>query len=52
MTRYFLLATTALLAACSADSGPVASAGSEAPASQAAVSDPNDELKAFFEEYD
>ena len=54
MKRYFLLATTAMLAACNADSGPVASASS-APSVATADSidaDVSAELAQFYQDYD
>ncbi len=56
MTKYVLLATTALLAACSPSNGEVASASgnaSSAPAESAEVTqDINTRLTAFFDDYD
>ncbi len=56
MRKYVLLATTALLAACSPSNGEVASAGgnaSSAPAESAEVTqDINTRLTAFFDDYD
>jgi uncharacterized protein (DUF885 family) len=56
MTKYVLLATTALLAACSPSNGEVASVrgnASSAPAESAEVTqDINTRLTAFFDDYD
>ncbi|WP_109355976.1 DUF885 family protein [Sphingorhabdus sp. EL138] len=56
MTKYVLLATTALLAACSPSNGEVASVSgnaSSAPAESAEVTqDINTRLTAFFDDYD
>ncbi len=56
MTKYVLLATTALLAACSPSNGEVASASgnaSSAPAESAEVTqDISTRLTAFFDDYD
>lgn len=56
MTKYLLLATTALLAACSATDGEVVSASANPTSAQAqavaADSDVNARLAGFFEDYD
>ena len=56
MTKYILLATTALLAACSSTNGEVASASANPASAQApavaADSDVNAQLAGFFEDYD
>jgi hypothetical protein len=54
MKHIFLLASTAILAACSMDGGTVESASSEpvASAPETAKSDVNAELSQFFEDYD
>lgn len=56
MTKYVLLATTALLAACSSTNGEVVSASANTSAAQAAPveveSDINARLSAFYEDYD
>ncbi len=56
MTKYVLLATTALLAACSSTSGEVVSASANSSATQAETaevdSDINARLSAFFDDYD
>ncbi len=56
MTKYVLLATTAMLAACSSQSGTVASASATPPETQAEQvdvdSDINARLSAFFDDYD
>ncbi len=56
MRKYVLLATTALLAACSPSNGEVASAGGNAPSAPAesaeVTQDINTRLTAFFDDYD
>ncbi|MEP2100941.1 MAG: DUF885 domain-containing protein [Parasphingorhabdus sp.] len=56
MTKYVLLTTTALLAACSTSDGEVASASGNASSSQVetaeAAEDVNARLSAFYEDYD